>query len=231
MKYHAILIFILLAFGCASYNRIGSDIIPAESFTTQIVNTRCASVISNNFSIALEELKPYQLEGILKNRTFNDKDSKYNLLRMPKLSYFKLLFENTGRAPHEIAEIRLQYNNYFSGQLNADELYKRYANSPFSSLNFTEIFKIFKIDTYELCDTEVDLKNSLENYHGSILPGDKIFKIIAFDWIPVDIRKFNISILVKSDIIKKIIDFKMMRSEYRQSGDHFSKPATDENAY
>jgi hypothetical protein len=223
------LLFSFLIFECASSNKIGTDIIPVEPIETHVVNTNCASIISNNFIIAVQELKNNQLEDILKNNTLVNKNGIFQLLRMPKLTFIIILIENTGNLPLEIGDIKLQYNTIFSNQLIPEELINRYVNPPYSLLNFNEIFSLYKIDTDELCDTEIDFKEELKKYKGPIVPGDKAFKITAFDFIPFEIRKFNLSVVVKSDIIKKIIDFKLMRTEYRQSGTHFSKPEVEDN--
>jgi hypothetical protein len=231
MKYEKIILFLssLLIFGCTSIQKIETDIIPVESFHARVVNSNCASVISNNFVIAVEELNSKDMEDICRNNIFINKNVKFRLLRMPKLVFFKILLENTGNIPLDIAESKLKYNNIFSNQLNADDLKIKYINPPYSVINFDEISSLFKIDSDELCDTEIDLSEELKKYQGPILSGDKVFKIIAFEWLPAEIREFNLSIVIKSDIIKKIIDFKLMRSEYRHSGDHFSKPVIDDN--
>jgi hypothetical protein len=232
MKYRKIILFLscFLIFGCTSLNKIETDIISVESFRTRVVNNNCASIISNNFIIAVEELNKTDMENIRINNIFKNKNIKYRSSRIPKLIFLKILIENTENIPLDIGDIKLQYNNIFSNQLTAVDLRKRYNHPPYSVFNFDEILSLFKIDSDELCDTEIDFSEDLKKYQGSIMPGDKAFKIIAFDWIPVGIREFSLSIVIKSDIIKKIIDFKLMRSEYRHSGGHFLKPVIDDNA-
>ena len=227
-----ILLLLLSILKCVSENKIQTEVIPIETFQTRIdAGTNCASVISNNFVIAVEEIKNEQLKDLFKNDIFIKENVNYNLLRLPELLFFIISVENKGDIPLNIGEIKLYYNNTSSNPLIAEELKNKYNFLPYSMINFDELLSIFKLDADELCDNNIDFTRDIVKYNDPILSGDKVFQIIAFDWIPVEIRKFNLSIVIKSDIIKKIIDFKLMRFEYRRSGEHFIKPDKDDNNY
>ncbi|MBN2403101.1 MAG: hypothetical protein JXN64_11965 [Spirochaetes bacterium] len=181
--------------------------------------------------LASKEIKEEQLQTILNNDRFIDKKISPKFSRMPKLIYFIIALENTGNIPLNIGEIKLHYNNISINPMNADDLRNKYNSLPYAGLKFGDILSLYKSDTGELCDNDMDFSGDFVKYKGSILSGDKVFQIIAFNWIPVQIRKFNLSIVIKSDIIKKIIDFKLIRFEYRQSGKYYIKPVKDDISF
>ena len=81
----------------------------------------------------------------------------------------------------------------------------------------------FKAD--DLCLKETDFQTNMKKYKKEYIEsGDKVMKLLIFDGIPVQYRKFTLSLRVKSDIIQKSVDFRFIRFEYRHSGRYFVKP-------
>ncbi len=227
---HSLLIYIIsfaISLHCASKHGIESDIIPAETFDAKITDEKCALIISRNFDISCEEIKPDKLENILKNSMFINKERKYNTRQISKFVIFKIIIENTGDSPLETGELKLQYVDTISRPLSADDL--KNMNS-LSAINFSEFLSLYKLDVKDICENDIDFQRDIiKNTVNRIYSGDKALFFAVFNWIPVQIRKFNFSIAIKSDISQKIIDFKFRRFEYRKSGKDFIKPEKDNN--
>ena len=226
-----LLFLIIASIKCTSPNRMKTDIIPQDTYQTNILNTNCASSMTHDFTVSVQELKDEQISLILQNKNFTHKSHPGASLRFPKLTLFIISVENTGDHQLDIADIKLHYDNIILDSLNADVLKTKYNKQPYSFLNFKEILNLFELESDDICDFNIDLSENLAKHTGYINSGDKVFQIIAFDWLPVEIRKFTFSVYIKSDIIKKIIDFKLMRSEYRHSGKYYIKSVEAENNF
>ena len=226
-----ILLILTGSAGCTSQSKIVTDIIPQETFQTHLLNTNCASIMSNNFNVSVQEIKKDDISSILRNKNFKNKNIQYTATRFPRLILFLISIENTGDIQLNPGEINIQYNNIKLKSLDPGILGKMYNSRPYSAINFDEILSLYRLESDDICDSGIDFTTGLEKHIGPIKSGEKVFQIAAFDWLPTGVRKFNLSINVKSDIIKKIIDFKLMRSEYRHSGEYFIKPVDDNINY
>lgn len=220
------IILILFLFNCTSNNTLERKIVPIETYETKINDENCVSIISKNFEIAFQELKDEQLEQIFENIIISNK-LKLNNLHIPTLFFCKIILDNSGPIPLEISDIKIRYENTTLSTLKAD-IFNKY-NKHLHEVNFNDITNLYKVITDDLCEYDFDSKKDLIKYNSNLIqPGDKVMQILIFNRIPVNIRKFTLSIAIKSDIIQKIIDFKLMKFEYRKSGKHFIKPKKDD---
>jgi hypothetical protein len=224
---YSYIFFSLLSLHCTSPNTINRNIIPAETYDSKIRDENCAIILSRNFDISCEEIKPEKLETILKYNKFINKNNKYNIRQMPRYNIFKIVIENTGNNPLETGELKLQYGNTISKPLTAEELKNK---NNLSAIKFNEFLCFYKLDADDICENDIDFQRDItKNTENRINPGDKALFFIIFDWTPVQIRKFNLSVTIKSDTNQKTIDFKLSRFEYRKSGEDFIKPEKDDN--
>ncbi|MFH0974563.1 MAG: hypothetical protein V1874_02130 [Spirochaetota bacterium] len=221
------LIFVLFLNTCSSRTAIVTDVIPADTIDSRIIDKRCTFIVSSNFSIALQEIKKELIPDVLKNEIFINEENGNIPFRIPGLLFFKIVLENTGDFPIEIGEIKLRYDNIISEALTEDNIKLKYGSSEYSCINFKELFSQFKLVTDELCDNYIDFTTDISKHDLLIKPGEKILRFIAFNSLPVEVRKFNITIEIKSDIRKKTIDFKLIKFEYRKSGKYFTNPEQD----
>jgi hypothetical protein len=226
IKYISI-IFVLFLNACASRSAIVTDIIPVDTIDSRIIDKKCALIISSNFGVALQEIKQDQIPDIFKNENFTSEDNRNIPFRIPKLLIFKVVLENTGDFPFEVGEIKLSYDNTVSDALTEENIKLKYSSSVYSNINFKELFSQFKLITDDLCNNYIDFIEDIAKHDHLIKPGEKVLRLIAFNTLPVEIRKFNITIEIKSEIRKKTIDFKLMRFEYRKSGKYFFNPEQD----
>lgn len=78
------------------------------------------------------------------------------------------------------------------------------------------------------CGEKAEYDNSVVDYDFDyIVPGDKILRIVAFDWVPVQFRTVRLGISIGPEggtEQKKRIDFDFRRNEYRKKGNHFREP-------
>jgi hypothetical protein len=219
--------FVLIPLNCTSPSAITRDILPGETYDSRIQDEKCAIILSRNFDISCDEIKPDKLESILKNSHFLNKDSKTYIRQMTKYNIFRIVIENTGNSPLEIGELNLKYGASIIKPLSADDLQNKIHNS---AIDFNEFLNLHKLDANDICENDIDFQRDIIiNTEDRINPGDKALLFAVFDWIPVQIRKFNISVAIKSEISQKTIDFKLRRFEYRQSGKDFIKPEQDDN--
>lgn len=220
------IILILFFFDCTSNNTIERKIVPIETYETKINDENCVSIISKNFEISFQELKDEQLENFFENIIIFNK-LKLNHFRIPTLFFCKIILDNSGPIPLEIGDIKIRYENTTLNTLKADIINKY--NKHLHEINFNDITNLYKVTSDDLCENDSDSGKDLIKYNSSLIqPGDKVMQILIFNRIPVNIRKFTLSITIKSDITQKIIDFKLMKFEYRKSGKHFIKLKKDD---
>jgi hypothetical protein len=220
-----IIILSVISFNCASNNAIDREIIPTETYESKIKDDRCILVLSRNFDISCEEIKLDKMENILKTGKFITTKNLYNLNQLSSLIIFKIVLENTGNDPIGTGEIKIKYENSAIFQLSGETIRKK-LNNP--GIDFNEFLSLYKLEAGDICENDIDFQRDIiKNTTSRINPGEKALFFTVFDWIPVQVRKFSLSVTIKSDITQKIIDFKLTRFEYRKSGKDFVKPEHD----
>lgn len=138
--------------------------------------------------------------------------------------FIRTVIKNKREAPVEFGEIRLQYKPVENEPLSAKEIKEKYKSPAYYSIDFKSLLKTRRItgENIYMDDLDPDKDTILYNFD-FICESDKISKITAFEWIPVEYRAFRIIVEIKSGESVKLIDFTFNRFEFREEGP-FRKP-------
>jgi hypothetical protein len=226
-KYRIVVnIFLIFVFNlfhsCNSGQIIQNTILPVDTLDTRVYNETCAAFFADTYEITLSGFETKNLKKLIKN-------NRSGFVEGTDLVFFGLIISNTGTVPVETDEIFLEYNNNVYQAFTPQSLKM---NKPDSAIDYDSIFSLYNVDSEEFCLEDIDLKNELSKHNDNIIkPDEKVLKIVAFEWIPAQIRYFSISVQVKSEIISKKILFKFKKYEYRESGKHFIEQNKKDSIY
>ncbi len=227
-RYIIIISLVVSAFNCSWMQKIEREIKPVEKYDIAIDEKECAIFKDESISVSLEVIYDSHWEYLSNFDLFLNENSKSSIWRAPKLLFFHLVALNTGEHPVKIDGIKIKYNKIENEALSIKKVKEKCKSPIYSPFNFNTLLSYKRIlsDKYRL--NEIDFENNAINYKFDFInSGDKISGIIAFDWIPVEIRRFILELQIKYLDRKKNIEFIFNRLEYRDRG-HFSKPSIDE---
>ncbi len=213
---------------CTWMHRIEREIKPAEKYDIQINKDDCAILKGNNYEVAVEIIDNSHIEMLLASDHFVNSETESSTWRTPKLHFLHVVITNYGNYPININKIKLKYGDIEKEPLSIQQIKKECKSPVYSIFNFDSI-----LSSRRLLGKEFFLKktnfymDTIEYKLNFINPGDIVSRIIAFDWIPVEYRHFNLIAIIESHGMEKAIDFAFRRLEYRSEG-CFKKPRKEE---
>lgn len=231
MKTIAKMIFLipLAALFCSPRFGIERGITPVERPDTEVRRDRCAIIRSVKYEAAAEFLHDADWEKLLKYDVFQKKKEGVSNPRIPRLHFFQVVITNLSEAPLQVESITLKYGDTEQAALTPAEVMKKCASPAYSLFSFEGILSFKKLIAERACSSQINYGKDLIDYRlDFISPGDRVLKIAAFAWIPVEQRDLRIVLALKFPGEKKIVDFDFHRSEYRTRGGQFVKPARKE---
>ncbi|MDY6969066.1 MAG: hypothetical protein SVR08_10500 [Spirochaetota bacterium] len=220
-----ILIISFSIIACKTKYGIEREIKPLNKYEADIINIRCSTMSSANFDAVSEPINNSHWEDLLDIKMFQKNGGKISRRRIPKMTFFHIGIFNKGNKYIVLDKIKLHYDNKAWSPLSIKEVKKRCKSPMFSLFNFKRILSSRRLLSNNMCLKEIDYElNTIDYKFKYIVPGDRIIKIYAFEWIPIEIRTFILTIVIKSQNMKKRIDFNFKRYEYRTRGKYFLKP-------
>ena len=229
-----IIIFSFSAITCKTQQGIIRGIKPVETLKTKTERNRCSVITSKNYEISIEPINKSHWGMIDVSKLFFKNNKSLSNTRLPRLAFFQIIISNTGRNPIEIKNISLKNNNINRTNLSLEEVENKCKSPVYSIFKFDKILSNKRLFSSSMCPKKIDYKIDTIDYNLQfILPQDKIIKIVAFEWIPVEYRKFSIEIKLKSlnndnNNNKNIAVFDFTRFEYRTKGRVFTRPEKED---
>ncbi len=228
MKYRfgnrGLAVFILWAIllSCSGKHVIVRSFDAEESVDVEIKKEGCALLRSILCDIHIEHIDERKWVKLLKNNSYIDQKNKGTIYRIPPLVFFHSVIRNTGREPLRVESVKLSYGNIVKTSMKLKEV-KKYVKSPvYNIFNFKSILSRKRLLSENYCIDEIDYNRDTIDYRFNFIPpSDTLIRIVVFEWIPVEIRKFKIIFSVTRSGIKRNISFNFIRNEFRGYGKDF----------
>ncbi len=172
--------------------------------------------IYSDCNIILKPVQPEDWKKILQYKPFTNEINQFHF-RIPKLHFFQVILENRERYPVQLKKVELFFAKKKMLMVSDSRFYSKYSSVNYKKINYNELFAFRKIvQTSELDSLEKLDTARLIKYSFNFIPANtKVYRIIAFEWIPVQYRTIKISFTLKYPNREKVIDFKLARMEYR----------------
>ncbi len=226
-----ILIFnavLILLTSCSSHNGILRESMPAKR-TVIDVRKDGTMVLRNIYSdIYLKKLGPEDWKQISESPALTREKNGVRVYRIPRKFFFRAVVKNTWKVPVKISDIKIRYANKTLSEISITKLKKDLKSPAYSIFRIEEIFtpRRLLIDPEEIKNLSYE-NDTIKYTLDFITPGEAVMVICAFDWIPVEQRKYSVIFTIRAKEAKKIIDFELTRFEYRTRGKYYLKPAKD----
>jgi hypothetical protein len=131
---------------------------------------------------------------------------------------------NADSEPVTVKKITVRCGDKEMAALSIASVREKCKSPSYAPYDFEKLLKNRRLLREEFCLKQIDFdRDSVEYGFHFINPGERVSRIIAFDWIPVECRNFVLSVEVVSSKFKKVIDFDFHRFEYRKKGEVFRK--------
>ena len=220
MKWGHILIAGSLLASCSS-----GDVIVHHT----VAEKGAADTDSEFCAVHVEALNPSTWKHLLGSKIYMKKEPEGKVARVPQLPFFQIIIKNISPQPLRIEKIYLIYGNTLTEPVTGMEFRSRYRSTAYEPIDFQSLFSYRRLTAEKLSVKDIDYDRDTAAFVSEwIPPGDTVLKVLAFDWIPVQYRSFILRLTVAGAASKKIIDLKLIKSEYRPRDKFFPQPEKKE---
>ncbi|HDP80598.1 MAG TPA: hypothetical protein ENN21_07135 [Spirochaetes bacterium] len=224
----AAVLALALACGCSKKYGILHEIRAAESSEVEIKDGACGLIRTRFLEVSVEPIPVYRWKQLLAYPRFNRPDGGRHEQRIPKLFFFQMVLHNVSDAPVPLGEVApvLVYDGAELAPLSPERIKKDHGSPAYDILDFDGISGTHRLIAEKNCVREIDYRHDLIEYRLNFInPGDRLLKIVAFPWMPVEKRNFTVRVGFPGGDTRKTVGFGFHRSEYRARGGHFTRPA------
>jgi len=228
-KLGIILIALALLGGCARKFGLVRSLAPVERLDTEVKSEGCALIRSRFFDVTAEAIDEKRWHAILAAKAFTTRKKASSETRFPRLVMFRVMISNVSDDPLALKKVKLAYGKEEKAALTVKQVREKCKSPAYDAFDFRRILAAGRLLRESNCMSEVDHDRDFIHYYFDIVnPGERIARIFAFEWVPVEHRTMTLRVEVelKSKVpYKKIIDFDFNRLEYRTRGKHFIRPS------
>lgn len=220
------LLLLMSATDCTRKYGIQRGFHARENPGTEVHNNRCILIRSRAMEVTVDPIYEDEWKGILEYTPYTTRSSSAGDFRVPKAHFFQVVFFNAYDRPVPLKDlsIMLLLGDREIKPLPAEEMKKTCTSPAYGTFNFSTILGFRRVLSERGCG-EIRFDRDLIDYRLNFInPGDRLLKIVAFPWIPVEKRTFTIRISFRTDESAKTMDFSYSRFEYRTRGKHFINP-------
>jgi hypothetical protein len=226
------LAYMLLAFivfaGCARKLGMVRGLEPERRLVIEEKEGGCAVLRTRICDVAIEQVDTFKWRRLLSQRMLTGGKGSPTETRIPKFTFFHLVVSNVGNLPLVIDSITLHYGAVEKNPIPVEDAVKRSRSPAYRAFDFKKILTARRLVSGRHCLKKIDYERDVVDYRLDFInPGDRLIRIVAFDWVPVQFRELRVTLRVSPlgrSAEKKVIDFKLKRFEYRTRGAYYRKP-------
>ncbi len=225
------LAYILLAFiicaGCARRHGMVRGLEPEQRLVIEAKEGGCAVLRTRICDVAIEQIDTFKWRRLLNQRMLTGGKGSPVETRIPKFTFFHLVVSNVGSLPLGIDSITLHYGSVEKNPIPVEDAVKRSGSPAYRAFDFKKILTPKRLMGGRYCLKKIDYERDVVDYKLDFInPGDRLIRIVAFDWVPVQFRELRVTLRVSplGGAEKKVIDFNLKRFEYRTRGAYYRRP-------
>jgi hypothetical protein len=219
----------ILFAGCARTLGIQRGLEPEQSLVLEVKKGGCALIRTRLCDVAAEPIDHLKWRRLLDQSVFSGDRRGQAEARIPKFLFFHLVVSNVGTEPLVIDSLVLHYGTVEKNPISVDETLKRTKSPAYRAFRFKNILTDKRLMGDEYCLKKINYERDVIDYRlRFVSPGDRIIRIAAFDWVPVQYRDLRLAVHISTlgeGAEKKVIDFNFKRFEYRTRGKYYRRPA------
>ena len=221
-----VLLALLVSAGCARRHGMVRGLEPEQSLVIEAREGRCAVLRSRICDVAIEQIDPPKWRKLLGYRMLAGRGSPAET-RIPKFAFFHIVVSNMGSLPLGIDSITLHYGSVEKKPIAVEDAVKRSRSPAYRAFDFKKVLAARRLMGDRYCLKKINYERDVIDYRlDFIIPGDRLIRIVAFEWVPVQFRRLRVAVRVSQlgSAEKKVIDFNFRRFEYRTRGAYYRKP-------
>lgn len=207
-------------------------IMPAGRPDTEIIGTASALIRNIYCDIRVDPVDSALWRRLLSSSAYAGAALPGARQRIPPVTAFLVTVKSTVRSPLRMENTLIRHGATEAGAITAEEMKARFSSASYSRLRFDNMSAFRRIlnenDPPDTLDYDRDTISLRLDF---IPPNDSVLKIIVFERIPAEVRKFKLRFIINAMGINKTIDFDFIRREYRTTDREYIriKEKTGEN--
>ena len=214
-----------LAASCTARHGIERSNRPMERVDVEVRENNQAMVRHLYCDIHAEDMGIEGLQKITASPLFENRDFSGSVYRFPKLNFFQIIIRNTGREVITAHRARLSFGTTVHEALDIEKFGTMTKSPAYRIIDYPRLFSPRRLmgEKYSSRDIQYE-RDTLEYGFSFIPPSDTVLFFAVFDWIPVEVREFRLSVEFTVDGKSHRAEFNFTREEFRSSGEHFGRP-------
>ncbi len=201
---------------CQPRNGLIQETLPAESAIVDIMGTKTARVRSIYCDIMVEPLDTAGWDRIAKASVYRKKGRRHVFRRRPPLTAFFVILKNTVNAPIRLEKAQILIDGGRMEALTAEHISARFRSPAYSWCDFGRMLSLRRLVVEPESLKRIDFdRDTIAARLDFIPPQDHIITIIAFDRMPVEIRKYKLGFTIAAMGTVREIAVEFNRNEYR----------------
>jgi hypothetical protein len=201
---------------CQPRNGLVQETLPAESAVVDIMGTKTARVRSIYCDIMVEPLDAAGWGRLAKASVYRKNLRRPVFRRTPPLTAFLVILKNTVNAPIRLEKAHILGAGSGMEALTAERISTRFRSTAYSWWDFGRMLSLRRLVTEPESLKKIDIDgDTIETKLDFIPPQDHVITIIAFDRLPVEIRKYKLGFSVAAMGTVREITIEFNRNEYR----------------
>ncbi len=211
-----VLLFLVLPYFIACSSGVAKEyFIGKNSAYVATIEGKCAMVRTYYCDVLVENLRTDEWNRLQEFEEFRGEGRSY-----PLESGFHVIVSNIWNRPIVVHRVVLSWE----GQEIEPQFFEAVKSPKFFTdrynINLNALWKTRRLLCEDNLLTHIDFDEEAIDYNLKfIAPGDRVSLFYLFDYVPPQVDDFKLSITIKYNDFKKVIDFEMKRSDYRDSFD------------
>ncbi|HOT46739.1 MAG TPA: hypothetical protein PLM53_18915 [Spirochaetota bacterium] len=212
----AVAILAAIALSCHPGSGLVQETLPAESAVVDITGAKTARIRSIYCDITVEPIDASDWERLAGVSAYRRAGPGPLSRRTPPLAAFLVIVKNTVNAPIRLEKAQILHDGATMAALTADRAGDRLRSPAYSWIDFRKLLSPRRLiaEPEPLRKLDFD-RDTIDTRLDFIPPQDHVLTIIAFDWIPVEIRKYRVDFTVSAMGGMRNLAVEFTRNEYR----------------
>lgn len=221
-------ILMVILFSCHPGNGLIQETLPAESAMVDITGAKTGRVRSIYCDITVEPISASDWERLAGASVYRRTGRPPLSRRTPPLAAFLVIVKNTVNAPIRLERVQVIHDGGAMEALTAERAGERLRSPAYSWLDFRKLLSPRRLtaepEPLKKLDFDTD---TIATGLDFIPPQDHVLTIVAFDWIPVEIRKYRVDFTVSAMGGMRNLAVEFARKEYRGGKKTGKEPLDD----
>ncbi len=203
---------------CRPGNGLVQETVPAESAMVDLLHARTGRIRSIYCDILVEPVDGDRWGQLMRTRVYRKPGRPPLFRRPPPVTAFLVVLKNTVNAPLRLENVQVISDGMSMDALTADRISARFKSPSYAWCDFGRMLTFRRLVEEPRSMKRIDFdRDTIDMKLDFVPPRDSVIRVIAFERMPVEIRRFKLRFSVAAMGSVREIAVEFTRNEYRDN--------------